>query len=248
MKIITSIKFTMAVGLALTALGCTKGGFSTNLSGSNTDSSSGNGGLSAPLNQQPVPQSIDISSSISTGTYSGLQSISIDRNAKAIILRVPLGPNIFITVSNGEVAQYPGVTYTTEVDANGTAYLTLRVPLKYVLHGVNGIDPLKLPNGDPLPMIPSGELPGLGLSIDTKNNVKLYVYIGVDAVGVYVETPMDVGIPFTFTVPVKNKDKTEVVGYFSMIPPKPNGAAQGGFFLSFQLPAQVSALLDKYVF
>ena len=245
-KITHTIKIAMTLISTLIiagSLGCAKSGFQSS-SSSATDPGSQDG-LSAPLTSQPISDKIDVSSFISGGSYDKLQTVALDRVKKDLLLRMPLGTNIFITTGSGSVStRYPDITFETEMSADGTAYITLRIPLKYVLRGVTGINPQRLPNGDPLPMIPSGELPSLGFTINNQNKVKLYVYLGVDIVGLYVESPFNpyIGI----TVPIKNQAGTKYVGYFSTVPAK--STFQGGFFLSFQLPPDLATLLDKYIF
>lgn len=192
----------------------------------------------------PIPNSVDVTSYVSGGTYDKLQTVGLDRSRKELLLRMPLGLNSFVTVSSGSFPNYPDIYFATEIDSSGTAYLTVHVPLKYVLRGVTSVASSRLPNGDPLPMIPSGELPGLALDLNSQNKVKFYLYIGVDMLGIYVESPFNPYIGLTF--PIKNKAETKIMGYISTVPAKSN--YQGGFFLSFLLPSEISSVLDQYVF
>lgn len=244
MTLMKSVLVMMLVGLTAGTLGCSKSGFTTDKSNTTNE----NGGLSSPGSHQTIDENIDLTSSISSGAFAGLKAVSLDHANKTILFKIPLGPNIYVTVSNGEIPKYPGLTYTTEFDSSGRAYLTLTVPLKYIMRGVNGAQPAHLPNGDPLPGMPSGEPPGIAFSVDIQKQVKLFIYLGVGAIAAYVETPLDTGLNFTLTVPIKNESQTQVVGFFSVVPPKKEGAHPGGFFLSYKIPPAVAALLDKYVF
>ncbi|MBL7669556.1 MAG: hypothetical protein JNM39_03650 [Bdellovibrionaceae bacterium] len=198
--------------------------------------------------KQAIPGSVDVSSFISGGTFDKMQVVEIDPIRKDLIFRLPLGMNQFILVNSGELPDFPGITFRTEILPNGQARLALRVPLKYVLRGVKHLDPKKLPNGDPLPGVPSGEMPGLALTLDSTNKVQMALYLGADFVAIFVESPFDPTISLQF--PIKNANGNKYVGSFGIIAAKetPAKSFQGGFFLSYQLLPEFSSILDKYVF
>lgn len=198
--------------------------------------------------KEAIPGSVDVSSFISGGAFDKMQILEIDPVRKELIFHLPLGMNQFILVNSGELPNFPGITFRTEILPNGQARLALRVPLKYVLRGVKNLDPKKLPNGDPLPGVPSGEMPGLALTLDSTNKVQMALYLGADFVAIFVESPFDPTISLMF--PIKNANGNKYVGSFAMIAAKeaPPTKFQGGFFLSYQLPPELATLLDKYVF
>jgi hypothetical protein len=101
-----------------------------------------------------------------------------------------------------------------------------------------------LPGGRALPMMPSGEYPSLGLAIDASSNNKVYLYIGVNAVGIFVESgffPEYLGI----TAPIKNKAGTRTLGYFTIVPKQ--GQNKGGLFLSFLMPKDLATIIDNHL-
>lgn len=194
----------------------------------------------------PIPDNLDFSSFISSHTFNGFQVVDIDRVKKELVLRLPLGQNPYFLINAGNFSKLPGVTFQTELSRDGNASLALRIPLKYLLRGVNSLNPSRLPNGDPLPFAPQSELPSLALSLDAKGGtgkIGLNLYLGVDFVGIFVETPFNPG--FGISVPIKNQARTQVLGYFSLIAAKQD--FQGGFFLSYQLPPQLAAAIEKYI-
>lgn len=230
--------------LVLALFSCSPNGFKTGNEGSSNENSQGGGNNNPPAYLEPIPASVELSGFISSGQFSKLQTVDIDRIQKLLLLRLPLGPNPYILSIQGVIPEYPDIQFSTEQDTAGLSYLTLKVPLKYVLRGVTDVNPAKLPNGDALPSIPAGELPRLAFTINTQNNVKLYVYLGVDVVGLYVESPWDPTVKISSAI--LNKDKTATIGWFHMLPAK--SGYQGGFFLSFILPGSLAVVLDKYIF
>jgi hypothetical protein len=93
-------------------------------------------------------------------------------------------------------------------------------------------------------MMPTGEYPTLGLAIDAGSNNKVYLFIGVNAVGIFVESgffPEYLGI----TAPIKNKAATRTLGYFTIVPKA--GAQKGGLFLSFLMPKDLATIIDDHL-
>jgi len=113
---------------------------------------------------------------------------------------------------------------------------------------VNSIAPSRLPNGDPLPAMPAGqgELPSLGLSFPQNGNTQVTVYIGINALGLYVTLPENAALPLpiNITIPLKNKDKTKTFGFLTYVNAK-NGYPPG-LFLSTGVPNEVARVLEDY--
>ena len=172
--------------------------------------------------------------------------VYIDKSDWSLVLRIPMGFNPFIDATQIPLPQIKGATVTTEVDSNLNSSLIVRVPLKYVLHGVSQLEKAtQLPNGDALPKMPAGESASLGLTISAKKSVKVNIYIAVEAVGVFVETPFDYPFPAYLSLPLKNEAQTQILGWFTLVPRK--NSSNSGFFLSFKLPSEVSVILNKYL-
>lgn len=192
---------------------------------------------------EDVYAKVNLKAQIQGGSYDQLLAVDFDVPTESLILNIPLAMNPFIAETSGQISQLKGVTYSTSSSKEGNKYLSIRVPIKYVMKGVSKLNPARLPNGDPLPRIPAGELPGLALKLFKDQEVSLHLYIGVEVVAVYIQTPFNPYLGLTY--PIKNQAGSKVVGYFVTIPEKE--AYQGGFFLSHTLPQDVARYLDEHV-
>jgi hypothetical protein len=98
----------------------------------------------------------------------------------------------------------------------------------------------RLPNGDPLPGVPGGELPSIGLELD-QTDFFGNLYFGIETFAIFVPTPgFDPLLKLTF--PIKNKSNRKTIGYISAVPEK--AAFDGGFFLSLRVPDELARLID----
>ncbi|WP_413290316.1 hypothetical protein [Bdellovibrio sp. HCB337] len=232
----------LSVGVLTILLACSdKGGFSAqSLPGTdNNGSSSTDGGN----DNTPVPneyQKLQYKGFVSGGNNDGSLVIDIDKTANALLIILPLQMNPYIDSAEGEIPDLPGVKFMTYKDDKGASFFAVSVPLRYVLKGASFLNPARLPNGDPLPQVASGELPSLALAVPGKNNVKFHFYIGVNVVGVYVSSPYDPYLPLHFPI----RRGVETIGYFHTVPAK--SGFDGGFFLNTQMPDSVAAIIDDH--
>lgn len=237
--------------LATSMLTACNGGLKTQDSAS---AGSGNNGQSTPGGGGSTPRpidSVDMKSYIEGSEYDKTKTFDLDKTTGDLLVNLPLGLDSSILIGNASVQQLPGVTFSTIIGTDGRTYLQLRVPIKYVLRGVSTLPAGKLPNGDALPLMPAGEYPSLAFQINTNNAQvrNIYLYVGVDAIGVYAESPWVscYGLPVCLdrlSFPVKNSTGTKISGYFSLIMPK--GQSLGGFFVSTVVPPSIAAILDEY--
>lgn len=238
-KIITR---SLSVGMLSLLLACSdKGGFSAKNFGStgdNTSSSTDSGDTNAPVPNEY--QKLQYKGFISGGNNDGSLVIDIDKTANTLMIILPMQMNPYIESVEGEIPDLPGVKFMTYKDDKGASYFAVSVPLRYVLKGASFLNPARLPNGDALPQVASGELPSLALLVPGKNNVKLHFYIGVNVVGVYVSSPYDPYLPLSFPI----RRGVETIGYFHTIPAK--SGFDGGFFLNTQMPDSVAAIIDDH--
>lgn len=212
----------------------------------------GNNGQNDPSAPNSPLQQVDMKGYADGGEFQGVKTVDLDKNTGELIISLPLGIDSSVIIGSATIPQLPGVTFSTTIGGDGRTYVVMRVPLRYILRSVNlGTIPAnRLPNGDPLPMMPAGEYPNLAFSLATNNGDqrRIYIYLGVDAIGVYVESKWldcsNLPICLNLTVPVKNAAKTKVLGYLTMVMAK-NGH-QGGFFLGTKIPAEFSRILDEY--
>lgn len=229
--------------------GCSSGFQGNSTAGSNAGSGNndgqGGGGGTIP---SPI-QNVDLKGYINGGNYDETQTFDFDRTRGELIVRIPLGmdPNVFI--GSGSLEKLPGVSFYTTMSSDGNYHFVISIPVRYVLRGVTTLPSNRLPNGDPLPMMPAGELPSVAFTLNPNSTRKAYLYLGVDAIGLYVESewltckagsPLCVSLSF----PVRNQTKSKVVGYFSLLPGK-NGAT-GGAFISSIIPPEIARILDDY--
>lgn len=198
-------------------------------------------------NNQPIPpaiQSMNLDGFISGGPFDQHQAIHFNKMSGKLLINLPLSANQFLSPGMSlELPQLSGVEIVSSQDNQGNIYLSIAVPINYITRGLTAIHPAKLPNGDPLPQIAGGELPEVAFTLNAGHNTKLYIYIGVDIIAVYVESKFDPYIKLTY--PIRNQARTKVVGYFSTIPAK-KPQFQGGFFITTQLPIELAQILDEY--
>ncbi len=192
----------------------------------------------------PMIQSMNLDGYISGGPFDQHQAIHFNKQNGKLLINLPLSVNQFISPGMSfELPQLSGVDIASSQDNQENVYLSIAVPVHYITRGLTAINPGKLPNGDPLPQIAGGELPEVAFTLNAGHNTKLYIYIGVDIIAIYVESKFDPYIKLTY--PIRNQAHTKVVGYFCTIPAK-KSQSQGGFFITTQLPVELAQILDEY--
>jgi hypothetical protein len=202
----------------------------------------------------PVPEpnndeawrQMKVDGTVTGGRFDKARTIELDKANKQLVIRLPMLANPYIdgTLINGPIRQLPGASLSLEPLPQGGSALVLRIPLEHVLKGAALSSPSKLPNGDPLPGVPDGELPSLGIQLNNIKNIKATIYLGPTLVGLHVNTPFD---PFIATRwPIRNADATRTWGYFFTLPAKPS-VADGGFFLTFALPDDLARIIDNHL-
>lgn len=240
---------TIACLAALMMTACSNGGYqglsseSTAAPGSNSGQDTG-GGTTNPI------QNVDMKGYIDGGTYEKSQTFDFDKEKGELLISLPLGMDSSIMIGGGSIQQLPGVTFSTTIKADGNYYLVLHVPVRYFLRSVTTLPPGKLPNGQAVPGMPSGEAPTLAFQLNPNSSRKVYLYLGVEAVGVYVESPWlsCFGSPICLSYlsyPIKNQAKTKVLGNFYMFMPS-TGKKDGGFFITSIIPPEIARILDDY--
>lgn len=233
----TNTKWILAFILTGLLMGCSQGFEANSLpsAGGNSGQDNGSGGNGSAPSLPPL----DLKSYISGGSQEGTLAVDFDKTKGDFLFLLPLGMNGSIEIDSLTVPQLPGVQIETYWK-NDQAYLALRVPSKYITRGVTFLNPGKLPNGNALPGIADGELPRL--SIQIKSDVYVQLYIGVNVIAVFIETPFDPYINMTLTL--KNEARTKITGYFATIAAR-NGFP-GGFYLTTTLPPDLARILDDH--
>ena len=240
----------LALTLAVAGLtNCSGGTFNNGSLASSNDNNGqstdpNNGGTDTPP-QQPI-DAIDLKGSVdSNDSYNKALTFDFDKTRGEFIVMIPMPSGVFFTPV-GSFTNYPDITFSPIMDATGRMKFGVRIPVKYVLKGTTFSTPSRLPNGDPLPAMPAGygELPGLALNFPQHNNTQITLYIGVNAIGVYVTLPENAALPFGFVLPIKNSAKTRTFGYLTYVPKK--GTYAPGLFISTLIPASVARILEDY--
>ncbi len=247
------IKIIVSCFLIFNILSCSKGfqSQSANLSSLSGELSNGAQGAAPDANpaEQPIDQvqmkSMVDDSSQKTG-LNGALAFDFDKTRGEFIIMVPLPMNVIFTPS-GAFPNYPDITYGPLFDASGKMKIAVRVPVKYLIKGLQFVAPSKLPNGDPLPAMPAGvgELPALGLSFPT-SDTQITLYIGINAIGLFATLPdkASLPIPFNITLPLKNQDKSRTFGYLTYVAAKTTFPS--GLFIATGVPAQFARILEDY--
>ncbi|MES2962331.1 MAG: hypothetical protein V4760_00480 [Bdellovibrionota bacterium] len=230
------LTFSAFASLSLTACGPSFEAASNLTGGGN--GASGGGGISDPNSEF---QQMKVDGTVSGGSYGENEVIGIDKTTKELIVRFPvLATPIMAGDLDVMVPDIPGAHFVMEPTPDGGQTLALRIPLDKVLKGIEFLPPSKLPNGDPLPGVPDGELPSAAVQL-TRTSTKATIYLSPSYVGVYVNSSFDPYI--ALTLPIRNEARTKTWGYFSTIPEK-KGIASGGFFISIKLPDDIARIID----
>ena len=200
-------------------------------------------GLSEVLPGTPIPTpSENLKGFIASGSNEGQQVVWLDAAKGELVLSAPLPTGFSLNLLETSVPNLKGAKLYSSVNADGKKTLNLVIPLKHVLRNVASIPAQSLPNGDPLPDMPGGELPSYGLSVAGSNGLKVNIYVGSDAVGIFFETNFDP--KFSFGVDIRSQMQQKV-GIFALIAAKT--PFKPGVFLGVHLDARLARALDKFI-
>jgi hypothetical protein len=267
-----SLKILSTIAFAVLISSCSESGFSTGSEVSKT-TTNGNGSLGEvvtppPSNPPPTPVTGDISPiekldykaiiSSSSGAvdnrFDGMNYIHFDKEAKEAVFTLPLyfeaefQADLSITFKQYPDIRVSMVTITDEDDYILGNALEVRVPVSALIKGLNFV-PGRLPNGESLRGFPKNEAPTTNVSFKIKGrqNLKLYIYLGVNNIGFFVESDWGGNvldqIPLSIYIPAKNEAKTAIRGYFGFV--AKGLSSKPGFYLSYKLPPEVSAFLES---
>lgn len=193
-----------------------------------------------PDDHDKALEKVDLEGTVSAGPFGKHKVVDIDKVQKLLIISLPLPINPFGAGFTIPIPNIPGSEIGIEINTTGSGYyLVAKLPLEYVLRGVKGLPVARLPNGSPLPGVPSGELPKLNLKF-LKKLTDAALYLGEGAVGLYIPTPgFNPYVNLTF--PIKNKSQRKTIGYFRTVAEKT--PFDGGFYITIVLPKDVQDLL-----
>ena len=198
-------------------------------------------GLSEILPPTPTP-SENIKGFVASGASEGQQVVWLNSAKGELVLSAPLPSGSQLTLLETPIPNLSGARLSTSQNAEGKKTLNLVVPLRHILRNVASIPAQVLPNGDPLPNMPGGELPSYGFSVTGSNSLKAYVYVGSDAVGIFFETNFDP--KFSVGVDIRSQNQQKI-GAFAVIAAKT--PYQSGVFLGVHLDARLARALEKFI-
>lgn len=229
------------MSMILLASGCAKNNSSTADSAPST-----NGSLETPAPNGASWDQVSLEGKADGGMHDGALLFFIDKANQALVIQLPLPVIMFPFLSNAVIPDMPDAKVTVITNPNGNKVLGVSVPLKYIVKGAEFVEPQRLPNGDPLPGVPAGELPGFAIQFPSNPDYQLHLYIGVNVAIVFVTLP-NFNIPFYLLpeIPIYNKAKTKKVGTLKYIAPK--GMYDGGLYLAAQLPADLARVIDDLI-
>ncbi len=240
----------LLVTAPITLTNCSAGKYQYTGLSSEADSSRSSAGLPVPnlpgVNPADPISKLDFKGRVeSNDSTNNALAFDFDKVRGEFIIMIPMPSGVLFTPS-GSFSSHPDITFSPLIDASGRMKFAVRIPMKYVIKGASFLPSSRLPNGDPLPAMPAGnsELPSLGLTFPQQNNTQITLYIGVNAVGLFVTLPENAAIPFGFTLPIKNSDHSKTLGYLSYVPPK--GTYAPGLFISSIVPPPMARILEDY--
>ena len=198
---------------------------------------------SQQLQQMNMTSAVDDSSNLLG--FNGAVAVDLDKKNGVIILMMPM-PSGFIFTPSGVFSKYPDITFGPVYDASGKMKIAVRIPVKYILKGLSLVPAATLPNGDPLPAMPTGQgqLPSLALNFPVNGNTQIVLYIGVDALGLFINLPSNLAlpIPMNITLPLKNSDKSRFLGDLTYVNAK--GSYPPGLFIATIIPNDFARILE----
>lgn len=226
----TSLKITDNSGSAPSGDNNQQGG------GSNNNNPGGNN----PVVGGPTWDDVNMNGKVDGGDQNGKIVVMLEKETQSLLMILPLP--ISLLVPDMPIKELPGASLVNYQRSDGSVAVAVRVPLKALIKGLAWQNPQKLPNGDSLPYFPAGEPPRFGVKFYEKDKVRLYLYVGVNAAAVYIESS-ELGLPFGVLYPIKDKEQGRTIGAFGLIPEK--STFWGGIYLATRLPTDIARTLAQ---
>ncbi len=207
------------------------------------NNSSGTGGVTpnpTPPADSAAWKDFDFTGIITGGSNSSLLSITIDKVKKTITIRLPLpfDSSLAGILVNTPLPAINGASIAFGQLPDLTPVLSVTLPLASIAKGVTGLPTSSLPNGDPLPGMPTSSAPSTQFQLGSAK-IPVYVYIGHMSVGLFLNTPFDPTIATHFQITDNNNNS---VGAIYSIPYK-SLHKDGGFFLNVNVPTEFTQLI-----
>lgn len=254
MKNLFSVVLT-TIFISLTLLtSCAKEGFQTSnvsLPDGNNDGSGGGNNNPPNLSLEDQIKRLDMGTYLFNSPISGIDPskgylvADLDKTGDGqIIINIPLGITPLFSLGAGAHQKYKDISFSLQGSITSGFSLNIKVPLKYILRLGNfeNTAPGHLPNGDPIPEVPGGELPKLNITVNSGKKEKIHLYLSKEYVGILFESKFDPGVDFS--TPLTDRNDLNTLGYFHIISAKNNAPA--AFLLLLKFKPQISTLLDDY--
>ena len=230
---------TLSVCSLLTlTIGCSK--YTTGVISSLTDTANKSASATTPAEKF---SQLDYSGSLSSGRYSAMQVLTLDKDKKEVVLQLPVPATGYLDHAqlSQTLTKFPGAILQLDPVSGGGSILTLHVPLAILVKDGSYANPVKLPNGKSIPGVSSGVLASTAVSLTSLTPITATVYLGLNVVGIYVTSPID---PFiSLQTPILNADGTQNWGSLYTYPASTVGGKDGGFFISVVVPASISSII-----
>ncbi len=213
--------------------------------GSSQNPNSGSSNSASKAGSSTTPEAQLWSSVPTTGaaeTSYGLQSFTIDTKTHVLYLNFNLPLPVLPIGLNINIPNLKGATLATKMGPSLNQILVFGIPLDHFVRNLNLQTPITLPNGDPLPAVPGGSAPRFTCEVNQDGKKLMNVYGTLQCVAAFVPTSgFDPKI--ALTVPLKNADRTVIMGYFATVPKK--GASVGGLYMSVVFPPSLARVIDS---
>jgi len=187
--------------------------------------------------------------SVEGGSYDGKVTVQVDQPNQALTFRLPISTSLMLPLFNETpITSLPGATVSHQMTQEGERAFLVKIPFQYIVKKGNLAPYNLLPNGDPLPFMPSVETQGFAISLPQNPKYRLHLYFAPNAAAVYVELPEVQEIPFLPTYmgfPVKNEQKTQMVGWLAFY--ARTGTKLAGVYVASRIPDKIAILIDELI-
>ena len=241
----TRLILSFGIVLALTACGGNtsssfggNGGLTDGSENNNDNNGGGNNNGNNSGNQPLLPANYSYSAKSEPLAIFGMnqerQILNFDMQSKILKVSVPF-PTLGILQVSGEVPNHPEIIFYTDMNNQS---LVFEIPLAAYLNLLQAND--RLPDGRPIPGVPGGELPLLGLQLPN-TSLDTTVYLGKDYLAFFMES--DFNLPLNLTGNILNSEGTAIVGLLGWVAAK--DGYKGGAFVSLRLPRELVAYIGS---
>tara|TARA_B100001248_G_C27399064_1_gene468354 strand:- start:173 stop:874 length:702 start_codon:yes stop_codon:yes gene_type:complete len=183
----------------------------------------------------------DLQGKVSDGTFENHQALKIDVDNQEVVMAIPLPLGVIAGLPPQAIPELEGAYYMIGMSSEGYSQIEVHIPFEHFLGNYLPIPADRLPNGDPLPAVPGGELPKFALKIQEAGR-DIHIYIAPGLVGAYVTTP-EFNPYLYLQFPIKNRNETKILGYVALVPEKLG--YDGGVYIATKLPDGFARFLDE---